>query len=175
MKAQTQRKKLHSFIRLNDMRLKVLKIMQYWDSERFYSPGVKDCGSGVLIHALLHDDLEICLGFMWCPLCIPICICFYCVWIWVYGCTYLHKYIHVHRHKQKHTHKHQCNSSIHLNDVWLRVLRFLSTEWGEVSLSRWSPLTESGGSGVQIRAEFHDEFMISMGFILCPPKMCKCV
>lgn len=64
MQAHTHRKKLHSFIRLNDMRLKVLKIMQYWDSERFYSPGVKDCGSGVLIHALLHDDLEICLGFM---------------------------------------------------------------------------------------------------------------
>ena len=102
-------------------------------------------------------------------------ICFYCVWIWVYGCTYLHKYIHVHRHKQKHTHKHQCNSSIHLNDVWLRVLRFLITEWGEVSLSRWSPLTESVVSVVQICAEFHDEFMTSMGFILCPPKMCMCV
>ena len=54
MQAHTHRKKLHSFIRLNDMRLKVLKIMQYWDSERFYSPGVKDCGSGVLIHALLQ-------------------------------------------------------------------------------------------------------------------------
>ena len=174
MQVQTQRKKLHSFIRLNDMWLKVLDYA-VWDSEWFYSPGVKDCGSGVLIHALLHDDLEICLGFMWCPLCIPICICLYFVWIWVYVCSYLHKYIHVHRHKQKHTHKHQCNSSIHLNDVWLRVLRFLSTEWGEVSLSRWSPFTESGWSGVQICAEFHDEFMTSMGFILCPPKMCMCV
>jgi hypothetical protein len=46
-----------------------LKVLDYavWDSEWFYSPGVKDCGSGVQIHALLHDDFKICLGFMWCP------------------------------------------------------------------------------------------------------------
>ena len=92
--------------------------------------------------------------------------------IWMYLSTQIYTCTQT---QTKHTHKHQCNSSIHLNDVWLRVLRFLSTEWGEVSLSRWSPLTESGGSGVQICAEFHDEFMTSMGFILCPPKMYMCV
>ena len=113
-----------SWIHLNYMWLSVIEIMQLWATQTCHSPGEKqlpDSGlSGGQIHVSLQHELNISFGFMWCPLCM--CICVYvwghvhvCIWICIYIPTYTHIYA------QTNT----WHSSIHLYGMWLKALEIM--------------------------------------------------